>query len=432
MDLDELAVIANDNKNRRYLSARSAETPIGQSKRWQYVGKDATTGRGLVRSGDSVMFGEVVTNGYIVPGTTVEVSQAGGRVEIDSQKWVRPNPVVLPKYAPKKSPYLKIKVAYIEAAQNWRVGAYRSPPDTAKPIAQAEQLVSFHNLGGTSWVAVWLRTIFPNVQVQTIYSDGRSVPTLVLPYGDNGYTIAGDWPGGVILRQVTEGQPFDMPFFPDVGSIGNQSYTGVREDTINYYSILDGVVIGSTSGIYSTVPSNTNNLRLRAEGNVVVAPGISRSYSYIETNPGFSPSDPQGQENWAPVYTGGTLETVVSSVDAALIVRRQIRRFLPDVLTYEIANADGDRSIPTPHQSLFEFPVSLVGDFAHQVRQSNVVSTGEYSDFYTETSITVRTFDLLGGTYSDESFRIETLPLVSGSQPETATIDDRAIGKYHP
>lgn len=120
MDLEDLAASASCRRADRYLATKArTEQQIATSKRWTYLGKDATTNQGMVRSGDTVLRGNIVTNGYIVEGETVEVTQGGGLVEIDAQKWVRPKPVKPLPYLPKKGRTEVWAVGYDENANNW-------------------------------------------------------------------------------------------------------------------------------------------------------------------------------------------------------------------------------------------------------------------------------------------------------------------------
>ncbi len=122
MDIEDLTESAALARRQRYISDRGRAQAQGNgSKRWQFLGKDATTTQGIVRSGDGeIRRGDIVTNGYIVPGTTVEVTQGGGRVEIDAQKWVRPKPVTPVPYLPKKNARLDV----------WAIGLHETATTT--------------------------------------------------------------------------------------------------------------------------------------------------------------------------------------------------------------------------------------------------------------------------------------------------------------
>lgn len=98
MDIDDLSAQTRLRQQQRYQKEQELiKQQSDQGKRWRFLGTDANTQQGFVTDGSIVKAGKIVTNGYIVPGQSIQFSEAGGRIEIDAQKWVRPQPQVLPR-----------------------------------------------------------------------------------------------------------------------------------------------------------------------------------------------------------------------------------------------------------------------------------------------------------------------------------------------
>ena len=110
-----LLSLQNLRKADQYQADQASLREAQQSaKQWRWVGFDATTGQGIVRSGSEEKRGKVITNGAIVPGQTVDFNEVGGFATIKSTPRSRPPKKPKPKkYVKKKKTGEKVALHYV-------------------------------------------------------------------------------------------------------------------------------------------------------------------------------------------------------------------------------------------------------------------------------------------------------------------------------
>ncbi|MGL5062547.1 MAG: hypothetical protein ACRC62_21425, partial [Microcoleus sp.] len=129
------------------------------NKQWRWVGFDATTGQGIVRSGSEERRGKVLTNGTIVPGQLVDYNEVDGFGTIKSTPRSRPEPKPKPKKHVKKKKLGEKIALYYKPSQRDQaeIGAIGEVPivvgETPLPIGTAATTVVHVTKTAEGWIA---------------------------------------------------------------------------------------------------------------------------------------------------------------------------------------------------------------------------------------------------------------------------------------
>lgn len=414
-------------------------------------GNDPTTvldryvsGGAIVRQGGQEVQAIVATNGLLKPGQVVPVTREGGGLAVHGMPKMRQT--VAPK--PKPETYRKVQITYTDFGEQnqWKIAGYKPKPQLAKLLPGGDfnaetaigNLAGTHNLGKGAWVLTCYRgnAADRQLEVASRNSEGRSVsaiitlPTPTLP-GVAGLppTFARQFTGaGGTLRGLSFGATW-----PGGCVIIDHKIAGYAEASNNYTETFVYSHYGIDNGAVETgqeLLSFNRELNTRS-GEIILGPGIRRSHSLTEQT--VTQGDQTGR-----LRNGRLISPIACDGPTAVY---QIATYsnsfaAPPTLSHAIATADTDTPIPTIDPSWADFPCQLVDDRLYQVRPKIPKPLGldGWLDFYEGESVTIRVFDLAGGTYNEFEEPFYKIPLVQigDSGVFNSSLFDQSIARYHP
>ena len=409
MDAKSLLALANLNKRDRYLAGR-AQSESAKKEDWRWVGFDSTIGMGVVRSGNAIKRGKVITNGYLVPGQPVEFNEDGQFATIEGSQYVKPQPRSKRAYIPKEEPILSFKIAYTEvstitgAEQLWVGGWSESQQyagDIILPGGQSTAaiprssynvipLVNFDNLGGSNWKAQLIRdqvTGLNSVSLQ-IHSISLSVFTpgqeQVIPLftGYEGIAVSPRRDSGMFFLTVGGGLVVASTVTRETVGPANNPTSSLISGEQKY--IWNGAITSVAQTPYSVAYTAGQLLPFNGQ---FLTPALGESYYQVP---------PSGQLYIAqPLATDGTETFARIGVGAAA--------------TYCIVTSGGVISIPKPDIEYIDtddFQINgalatlkLINRKIYYVQRSEMTLANLSSSTPGETgTVNVKVYDLIAGT----------------------------------